>query len=125
MNAAPKNATWALPLSVEQQESITPVELAKVIITILLRNDQMSPGERSWKVSYYPYSLSSIRAFEVVGHAHPEAPTFRRKWNEAVAILRAKALVMLDPTQDDRPEFMMPTSIAAASDLDKVLGTLP
>ncbi|CAN5354728.1 hypothetical protein BH11ARM2_BH11ARM2_38590 [soil metagenome] len=106
---------WQLPLTVEQQNEITPGQLAALILAILLRNDRMTPQERAYRVSYYPYQLSSIRGFEIVGHALPETPSFARKWNEAVAILQAKAWIMLDPTQGDRADFMMPTSISAAS----------
>jgi hypothetical protein len=113
-----------LPLTVDLQRTITSRQLAWLILHLLIRNDDMAPSERSWKISYYPYQLSSIRAFEIIGHAKPELPEFRRKWNESIALLKSKAFISLDPTQMDREEFMMPTSFAKESDLDSALAPL-
>ncbi len=107
-----------LPLSQERQAEITPVELAKLILQILQRNDQMRPDELRWKVNYYPYSLQSIRGFEVIGHAQPEVLSFARKWSEAVAILKSRAFIAADPTQRDE-NFVIPTSFADPNSLDK------
>ena len=89
---------------------------------LLIRNDQMPANERNWKMSYYPYQLSSIRAFEIVGHANPEVPEFARKWNEAIALLKSRAFIMLDPQQGDSDDFALPTSLANEENLAKELG---
>lgn len=122
MSAHAQAADLNLPLTLEQQEQITSTQLARLVLDLLIRNDEMPADEKRWKVSYYPYQLSSIRAFEIVGHASPEVPGFRRKWNEAMELLRSKAYIMLDPSQDDRSDFMMPTSFAKEADLDAELG---
>ena len=88
---------------------------------LLIRNDGMPPSERNWKISYYPYQLSSLRAFEIIGHGNPELPEFARKWNEAIALLKARAFIMLDPAQDDRDDFVVPTSFATQEKLDEEL----
>jgi hypothetical protein len=111
-----------LPLSPDEQRAIISRELAKLIVELLIRNDQMSPNERNWKISYYPCRLSSIRAFKIVGHANPEVPEFARKWNEAIALLKSRAFIMLDPSQDDREDFVLPTSLASEENLAKELG---
>jgi hypothetical protein len=113
-----------LPLTVDMQRTIYSRQLARLILHLLIRNDDMPPADRSWKVSYYPYQLSSIRAFEIIGHAKPEVPEFRRKWNEAITLLRSKAYVSPDPTQLDRDDFMFPTSFAKDADLDSELAPL-
>ncbi|MEZ0325917.1 MAG: hypothetical protein ACAH95_08415 [Fimbriimonas sp.] len=122
MSAPQQTVKLEIPLKPQQQREITSKALARLILAILIRNDEMPANERNWKVSYYPYQLSSIRAFEIVGHANPEVPEFARKWNEAIALLKAKAFIMLDPTQDDRNDFMMPTSMAKSANLDEELG---
>jgi len=111
----------SLPLPPDEQRSISSKELAKLIVDLLIRNDQMPFPERNWKLSYYPYQLSSLRAFEIVGHANPEVPEFARKWNEAIALLRSRAFIMPDPSQDD-DDFAVPTSFATEDSLEKELG---
>lgn len=106
-----------LPLSQERQASITSLELAKLILQILQRNDRMRPDELRVRVSYYPYSLGSIRGFEVIGHAQAQVMGFERKWAEAIAILKSKAFIAADPTQSDE-NFVIPTSFADPEHLD-------
>lgn len=89
---------------------------------LLIRNDGMAPQERNWKVSYYPFQLSALRSFEIIGHANPEVPEFARKWNEAVALLKSRAFIMLDPSQDNRDDFVLPTSLATEESLENELG---
>ncbi len=122
MNGNNYPLSFQIPLSVAQQNAITPGQLAKLIVELLIRNDKWQNGTERRYISYYAFQLSSLRAFEIVGHANPEEPGFRRKWSEAIAILRSKALIMLDPSQMDSDDFMLPTSIAYKSDLDEVLG---
>ena len=112
---------WKLPLTPADQTLITSKELARIVIDLLIRNDGMPQNERNWKVSYYPFSLEAIRAFEVVGYSHPEVPEFRRKWNEAVTILQANALVTRDPAQESETA-MVPTSFATEPGLTTILG---
>lgn len=113
-----------IPLTVDEQRSISPVDLAKLIVDLLLRNDDMPASERRWKVSYYPYQLSALRAFEIIGHSNPEVPEFARKWNEAITILRARALITPDPAQDNRDDFVVPTVVAKSTDVGAVLGPM-
>jgi hypothetical protein len=111
-----------LPITPEEQRAISSKELARLIMDLLIRNDHMPVQERNWKVSYYPFQLSSLRAFEIIGHANPEVPEFARKWNEAVALLKSRAFIMLDPTQDNRDDFVLPTSLATDESLQDELG---
>lgn len=119
--SAPQAIQASLPLTVAQQREITATQLARLTLDILIRNDEMPADQKRWRLSYYPYQLSSIRAFEIIGHANPEVPEFARKWSEAVALLRAKAFISLDPSQDDREDFMLPTSFAKGANLDQEL----
>jgi hypothetical protein len=111
-----------LPLDPNRQRAITSKQLARLIMDILIRNDQMPAAERNWKVSYYPYDLMAIRQFEIIGHANPEVPEFARKWSTAIALLESKAFVMLDPSQEMRANFMMPTEFATPNALNEALG---
>lgn len=122
MNDEKNPLSFDVPLSVENQAAITPRQLAKLIVELLIRNDKLQNAFERRYLSYYAFQLSSIRAFEIIGHSNPELEIFRRKWNEAIAILRSKALIMLDPSQMESNDFMLPTSIAYESDLDEVLG---
>jgi hypothetical protein len=111
---------YTLPLSTSDQERITSKELARIIIDLLIRNDSMEwPSRRL--ISYYPYGLSAIRSFEIIGHSNPERPEFARKWNEAVRLLESKAFIAPDPAQDTFG-FVIPTSFATREELDKHLG---
>src|SRR5438105_4823458 len=110
-----------LPLSTQEQQSISPTELAKLIMELLLRNWDLPSAQRNWKISYYPCQHSSIRAFEIVGHSNAEHPAFAYKWNEAIALLKSRALIMFDPSQGDREDFMVPTTVAQNGDLDAAL----
>jgi len=96
--------TFTLELDV--QERISAEELASLIFKILKRN--LSAGKRI--VSYYPGSLSSIKAFELLrGPAdrrlkiHPE---FEKKFARAVHILRQKDFITQDHTQTHSQEFV-------------------
>ena len=122
MNGENYPLSFSIPLSIQNQLAITPRQLAKLIVEILIRNDKWQSGADRRYISYYAFQLSSVRAFEIIGHTNAEEPSFRRKWSEAIAILRSKALIMLDPSQMDSNDFMLPTSIAYESNLDDVLG---
>ena len=122
MSSSNSQTSLVIPLKPDAQEKITASELAKLIMELLRRNWTMPATERSYAISYYPFSLAALRSFEIIGYANPEAQDFAYKWNEAVAILRSKAMIMPDPTQGDRPEFMVPTSIGLKVDLNTELG---
>jgi hypothetical protein len=122
MSAHAQGSLLTPPLSPDQQRAITSKQLARLIINLLIRNDQMPPEERNWKITYYPYDLAAIRQFEIVGHANPEVPEFARKWSTALALLESRAFVMLDPSQDNRHNFMLPTEFATPDALKDALG---
>ena len=74
-------------------------ELACKALEVLQHNDRMSPTERSRVVSYYPFQLSSIRAFELTQHGEQRDRAFDNLFAEAKAILYRKVYVIADPGQ--------------------------
>lgn len=110
-----------LPLSPEKQRAISSKELARLIMDLLQRNEAIPANERAWRISYYPFQLSSLRGFEIIGYSQPEVPQFARKWSEAVALLEANAFIAQDPSQSSG-DFMFPTSFATPEKLTEVLG---
>lgn len=93
-------------LDPETQEKISTKELALIIFKILKRN--LSTKKRI--VSYYPGSLSSIKAFELLrgpgGREEKIHPDLEKKFAQAVQILRDKGIIMQDHTQPHGPEFV-------------------
>jgi hypothetical protein len=100
-------------LTQQQMDSITVNELATLILRILQRNHRdREEGRRT--VSYYPFQISSILAFELTNDERPsfgEADAqFRQKFAEAVHQLQHGGFIMQDPTQTHSQEFQRPTS---------------
>lgn len=100
-------------LTKQQMESISVEDLAMLVLRILQRNyhDQEA---RKRRVSYYPYQISSILAFELTDDKEP-APKgndtkFQQKFAEAVQVLQHRGFIIQDPTQSNTSDFQCPTS---------------
>jgi len=93
-------------LEPDTQKRISVKELALLIFKILKRN--LSTRKRI--TQYYPGSLSSIKAFELLRYPDGKEvkihSNFEKKFAKAVQILRDKGLIMQDHTQPHAQEFV-------------------
>ena len=100
-------------LTKQQMEDISVDDLAMLILRILQRNYRDQEASKR-SVSYYPYQINSILAFELIS---PEKLSFRRddslfrqKFAEAVHALQHSGYIMQDPTQTHSEDFQRPTT---------------
>ena len=94
-------------------DSISVDDLAMLMLRILQRNHRdQEAGRRG--VSYYPYQINSILAFELTNPeerpSRGEDAQFRQKFAEAVHLLQHSGCIMQDPTQTHSSDFQRPTT---------------
>ncbi len=100
-------------LTKQQMDDISVDELAMLVLRILQRNHRdQEAGRRG--VTYYPYQIPSILAFELASREGPSSgqtdARFRQKFAEAVHQLQHGGFIMQDPTQTHSQEFQRPTT---------------